>query len=82
MSDPITEDSIRARLAADQVKPSRLATWDEIAYLLARVDASEEDAAEDARLIEHLQGQNARLRGVLDALQRSIAVIATAKGPQ
>lgn len=35
----ITEATIRERLAADRRKPCRLATWEEIAYLLDALDA-------------------------------------------
>ena len=35
----ITEQSIRERLAADRAKVSRLATWDEIEFLLGELDA-------------------------------------------
>lgn len=35
----ITEDTIRERLAADKKKTSRLATWEEIEYLLDRIAA-------------------------------------------
>lgn len=34
----ITEATIKARLEADRRKPCRLATWDEIAYLLDALD--------------------------------------------
>lgn len=57
----ITEESIRARLAADQEKPSRLATWEEIAFLLAEVDTLREDAREDEMEIERLLREVARL---------------------
>lgn len=35
----ITEATIRERLAADRAKTSRLATWEEIEYLLDELDA-------------------------------------------
>jgi len=34
----ITEETIRERLAADRAKVSRLATWEEIEYLLDQLD--------------------------------------------
>lgn len=42
MSGLPTLDSIRERLEADQKKTSRLATWEEIEYLLGIIDGVRE----------------------------------------
>lgn len=42
----ITLDTIRQRLAEDKKKPSRVATWEEIEYLLGLVDALQADLAD------------------------------------
>lgn len=71
-SEPITEESIRARLAVDAEKPSRLATWEEIAFLLADVDTLREEALEDEMEIERLLRRMGVIEGLLPQWQQEI----------
>ena len=70
----ITEQSIRERLAADRAKVSRLATWDEIEFLLGELDAVR--ARLDVERKEHVEemrdaGRDYReMQSEINALQR------------
>ena len=70
----ITEQSIRERLTADRAKVSRLATWEEIEFLLGELDAVR--ARLDVERKEHTEemrdaGRDYReMQSEIDALQR------------
>ena len=70
----ITEQSIRERLTADRAKVSRLATWEEIEFLLGELDAARDRL--DVERKEHTEemrdaGRDYReMQSEIDALQR------------
>lgn len=71
-SEPITEESIRARLAVDAERPSRLATWEEIAFLLSEIDTLRDEALEDEMEIERLLRRGAAIEGLLPEWEQEI----------